>query len=276
MPDFIILGAMKAGTTSLFYWLKDHPEVQLPEAKELNFFSDDRKWKRGLESYAANYAHVAPGKVTGEASPAYLFPSNSTKVAKRIALALPSVRLIALLREPLSRARSHYQHQVRRAREKRTFHECLADLDSEYVQGSCYAAALAPYYAHFDADQILTVPFAELVGRSDETWFEVLSFLGLHEQSRPTQKHNVTANAHQFTAPMRILWELGITQRLERLRIPRSVRKAARAILLRPVKPAPKAVAPRATLDLWQQDGARLIELLDRESLPWTPVEGVR
>lgn len=108
-PDFLIIGAQKAGTTSLFHYLKQHPDILTPEEKEIHFF--DMRYERGIDWYQSFFSEAAASeKVTGEASPYYLFHPC---VPGRVKAHLPDVKLIILLRDPVARAFSHYHHAVR-------------------------------------------------------------------------------------------------------------------------------------------------------------------
>ncbi|MGI8804183.1 MAG: sulfotransferase domain-containing protein, partial [Thermoleophilaceae bacterium] len=113
LPDFLIIGAQKAGTSSLFRWLGESPGVELPEAKEVHFF--DIQFKRGVDWYREQFPAGSSGTLgrrrtlTGEASPYYLFHPLAPE---RIREVLPEVRLLALLRDPVDRAVSHYYHEL--------------------------------------------------------------------------------------------------------------------------------------------------------------------
>ncbi len=118
LPDFLVIGAQRAGSTSLFAQLCAHPGVAAPSHKEIHYF--DLQSFRGPRWYRSHFPPVASsrGRITGEASPYYLF---HPAVPARVAEALPEVRLIALLRDPVARAYSHYQLSVRDGHEHARF-----------------------------------------------------------------------------------------------------------------------------------------------------------
>jgi len=136
LPNFLIVGAAKAGTTSLYYYLREHPEIYLPEVKELRFFSampgnfrgpgDERVNKtiiKSLEEYKLHYIHVNHEIAIGDVSPDYLyFYKNSIPRIKKI---LKDPKIIIILRNPIERAFSQYLHFVRDGREKLSFEEAL-------------------------------------------------------------------------------------------------------------------------------------------------------
>jgi hypothetical protein len=109
LPDFMIVGAGKAGTTSLAAWLRAHPEVFVPVEKELHFF--DQFWERGTDWYRDQFAAAPPGTRVGEATAAYMVHAV---YIDRMAAVAPEAALIAILRNPIHRARSQYDHMVAR------------------------------------------------------------------------------------------------------------------------------------------------------------------
>lgn len=124
-PDFLIIGAMKAGTTSLFKYLTQHPNVAGPIKKELHFFTS--RYERGTPFYESLFPDRQENsldfrQLTGEATPYYLFHPH---VPGRVARHYPQAKLIILLRNPVERAHSHYQYAVRKGRENLSFEEAL-------------------------------------------------------------------------------------------------------------------------------------------------------
>ena len=131
MPDFIIIGAQKAGTSSLYAYLTKHPLIQAASTKEIHFF--DTGFSKGKSWYRKHFPSIIDklkaklkGKsmITGEASPYYLFhPLAPTRIFKT----LPKVKLIVILRNPVDRAYSHYQHEVKLSFEtSETFEEAIS------------------------------------------------------------------------------------------------------------------------------------------------------
>src|SRR6266487_1947701 len=110
--DFIIIGAQKAGTTSLYHYLREHPGIYMPPEKEAPFFTSKGSFLRDWEQFAADYFGAASVEQRwGKATPAYM---ADPRVAARIHSLMPRVLLIALLRNPVERAYSHYMMSVRR------------------------------------------------------------------------------------------------------------------------------------------------------------------
>ena len=119
LPTFLIIGTMKGGTTSLHRYLRQHPDVFMPEQKELNFFLDEyagrpidppeeRNWSRGLTWYERQFAGAEDERAVGEASANYTRYPTYPGVAERIAKIVPEMKLIYLMRNPIDRVLSHY------------------------------------------------------------------------------------------------------------------------------------------------------------------------
>ena len=146
LPDFLCIGAQRCGTTTLWELLARHPRIFLPETKELHYFDDrDGSFAAGIDSYAAHFADAPDDAVCGESSPEYLyFP----EAGDRIAEALPDARLIAILRDPVERAWSHYWFNVRRGREWLSFEEAL-DREPERIADRADAKS-RPWYSYVD------------------------------------------------------------------------------------------------------------------------------
>ncbi|MEM9037003.1 MAG: hypothetical protein AAGD18_20575 [Actinomycetota bacterium] len=195
-PDFIILGAMKAGTTSLFDWLGACPEVELPAVKEPatlcahDLGPDD--WSRYLSLFATT-------AVTGEASVRYGWPSEAARVATRVSAAPRRPALIFVAREPVDRLRSDYRHNVLKGRETRPFARAVADPASAAVQRSQYSATLSTYRGVLGETPLL-LRFEDLVGDDGSAWRSVLSHLGLDTRPRPSSNANPTIGRRSTTA----------------------------------------------------------------------------
>ena len=196
LPDFLILGAQKAGTTALYAYLRWHPEITGPSFKEVSFF--DRHYAKGERWYRAHMP-VRRRSLVGEASPSYLFHPLAPE---RVAGTLPGARLIALVRNPVDRAFSHYQHEVALGREPLSFEDAV-DREDERMQGELermlrdpsyfslawwnytyiargrYAEQLERWFAAFPREQLLVLFTEELSADTAATYRRVLDFLGV-------------------------------------------------------------------------------------------------
>lgn len=207
LPDFLIIGAQKAGTSSLYRYLCRHPDVARAFFKEVHYF--DRHRDRGVRWYRSHFPLRARRRLhrrlrgrpllTGEATPDYLF---DPRVPGRIRDVLPDARLVVLLRDPVRRALSHFHHERRRGRETLTFEEAVRQEEARvgpeearmleddgyysytwdhfsYVRRGLYARHLGAWLNVFPREQILVLEAESFFGRTAEHYRRVLDFLDL-------------------------------------------------------------------------------------------------
>lgn len=154
LPDFIIVGVQRGGTTSLYHYLAQHPNIAPALDKEVHYF--DHHFIRGMDWYRANfapswyrdYSKSWHGRdiITGEASPYYIFYPHAPE---RIASGLPTIKLIVMLRNPVDRALSHYHHQLETNRENLSFEDALR-AESERLDGEIEKIIQDPRYESFN------------------------------------------------------------------------------------------------------------------------------
>ncbi len=179
LPNLIVIGAMKSGTTSLHQYLSVHPEIFMSVEKEPRFFSDEEKWNRGLGWYEQHFPEPAP--VRGESTPDYTkFPAISG-APQRIHSVIPEVRLIYLVRDPIERIISHYVDSYSFGRVNGTLDEELADFDCHLVNCSRYYMQIEQYLEYFDPDRILILVSEELRDDRGRTLRTAFRFLGVDE-----------------------------------------------------------------------------------------------
>lgn len=160
-PLFVIIGAMKCGTTSLHSYLDLHPQIGMSNPKEPNFFNEERTWDRGLPWFHGLFDPEA--EVWGEASTNYTKFPRFSGVAEKIHHYDPAARLIYVVRDPVTRVISHYMTNVAHANEARPFEEALADLDdNHYIHTSRYCAQIREYQRLFPPDQIRILELSDL------------------------------------------------------------------------------------------------------------------
>lgn len=201
MPDFLGLGTQKGGTTYLHRLLQQHPQVFLAHPKEVHYFSLHQD--RGLDWYANHFADASTRQRCGEVTPYYLFHSLAPE---RIAVELPAVKLIVLLRDPVERALSQYFHSRRLGLEPLELEaafaaesERLADADEtlqrgeshcshqqhSYLSRSRYEQQLPRFNALFGDEQLLVLRSEDLFDQPQRVWVKVLTFLGLESEPLP-------------------------------------------------------------------------------------------
>ena len=155
LPDIVVIGSMKAGTTSLFRYLASHPDVVPSSVKETNFFTTDEDFNKGLDWYRSLFRQA--GRSAIEASPNYTKRHVFPGVPARMQAILPDARLIYLLRDPVDRIVSHYIHNYANGRETRPLSEIVTNPDSGYIQTSRYYFQLQAFLAFYPEQQICLV-----------------------------------------------------------------------------------------------------------------------
>lgn len=181
LPDFLIIGQMRAGTTSLYSGLIQHPDIYMPELKELRFFATAAKGGTGLpqtlEEYAAHFDQAPPGAVAGEASPQYLEDAGA---AERIHSVLPDVRVIATLRNPADRALSLYLLEMRQGRARVSFEAWFRGSDQRRILESVRTCdKLAAYYQWFGQSRVCSIRFDDMAADLGRVAAGVFRFLGV-------------------------------------------------------------------------------------------------
>ncbi|MBA2458078.1 MAG: sulfotransferase domain-containing protein [Gemmatimonadales bacterium] len=147
LPSALIIGAQKAGTTSLFNYLVRHPDVLPPRGKEIHYF--DLHYDRGVRWYRGRFPYeyrLRGGALTLDASPYYMVHPLAPERAARL---LPDAKLVALLRNPVDRAFSHFQHEVRGGRETLSFDEAI-EKETERLAGEEVRLGADPGYYSFN------------------------------------------------------------------------------------------------------------------------------
>jgi len=220
LPDIIIVGAQKAGTTSLYAYMAGHPQLRRSHVKEVHFFDGGLdpsvdSYARGENYYRAFFPlrpFLPAGVKTYEASPLYIY---HPLVAGRIARMVPGARVIALLRNPVERAISHYFHDQRAGREPLPILEAMQAEDDRvsaaaarkdfnspdfiersYKSRGLYAQQLQRYYDQLPEEQILVLSAEELFSRPKETLERVYDFCGVDSGKLPADltPRNVGSN----------------------------------------------------------------------------------
>lgn len=178
LPNLIIIGAAKAGTTALHQYLQQHPEIFMSHQKELQLFHRD-DWREQLPWYESQFPVEAP--VRGEGSPVYSLYPFSQDVPERMRELVPEAKLIYLVRDPVERFIAHYVEHYALGFETRPFHQVAADLrpGNQVLAGSRYATQLERYLESFPRSQVLIVDQDDLRDRRRETLTQVFGFLGV-------------------------------------------------------------------------------------------------
>ena len=240
LPNVVIIGAGKSGTTALHRYLDLHPDVAMSARKELNFFTRG-DWQDRVDWYRAQFDASAP--VRGESSPTYTINPIMGPVPERMHALIPDARLLYLVRDPVERLLAHWAEWVHVTHERRSLDASLADYDSPrnpYTAASRYAHQLEYFDAHYPADRVHVLDQADLRERRAETLAGVFAFLGLAPLADPTglgEEHNVRDEKVWLNGLGLWLVDRGIARRLRDAgrRLPAPARRIARRAVARPV-----------------------------------------
>jgi hypothetical protein len=299
MPNFLIIGAAKSGTTSLYYWLKQHPQIYMAPVKETNFFAFEGEkldfpeiararaylanCKTTIEAYREQFQGVSNEIAIGEASPIYLYHPQAPE---RIQHYVPNAKLIAILRNPIERAYSNFLHCLREDLEYTTdFNQALQAEEGRirnnwwwgfhYVNIGFYYVQLKRYFDRFDANQIKVYLYDDLKSDPLSLIQDILQFLDVDATFVPdiSMQYNKTGIPknkflHQFLSKPSIP---SIIKNPIRLLLPIELRKR---ILLNInnrnlFKPRLSLEVRSQLINLYREDILKLQDLIERDLTRW-------
>jgi hypothetical protein len=188
LPDFIVIGGMKCGTTALWQYLRDHPHLYVPERrKNLEFFTPEGAAAHTLDWYAACFADApATAQAVGEISTEYTKHPFIPGVPARMAAVVPEARLVYLVRDPIERIVSQYLHQLNAAQETRPFSAAVGEEpDNRYLAFSRYHEQLEQFLPHYPAERILVLTSEELRADPVATLTRLCRFIGIDSDYTP-------------------------------------------------------------------------------------------
>jgi hypothetical protein len=278
MPNLIIIGGLKCGTTSIHHYLGLHPEVQMSKPKELNFFVEELNWDLGIDWYASRFDDRFA--VRGESSPHYTNQPRFTGVAERIREHCPDARLIYMVRDPIKRILSHWVHATGAGYETRPLEPTLTSPDVAYVQRSMYWMQLQPYLELFDREQIDVIAQEELQGDREQTMRRAFRFAGVDEDFTSEQfdrewEKSSAKQGDKYQLMERLIKLPGFRSFDRNFdRLPESMRWLVEKVVHDPDKPpAPKPELPEQVQETlrgrFREDVARLQEFAGRQFPGW-------
>lgn len=296
LPDFFLIGAAKAGTTALFYYLKQHPAIYACPLLEPNYFAlqgqkpafsgpGDKEAVNqhsitDLESYELLFQDVAIEQVAGEVSPLYLYHPET---AHRISQQVPMAKLIVILRDPVERAYSSFLHLRRDGREPCEFFEdALAEEDRRIAAGwehlwhykamGFYAEQLERYLTHFSRSQMLILLHDDFKRRPVETLQQIFAFLGIDTSFEP----DMSRRLNQSGIPkMQLLQQMVSSRGMAKRMLARVLPETIKSRLVTQVqqwnleKPTMKPAIKKALRSEYQSDVLRLQKMLQIDLSAW-------
>ncbi len=225
-PDFLLIGAMKCGTSTLAAQLAVQDGVFVTTPKEPNFFSDDDVYARGPEWYETLFQDAAPGVLKGEASTHYTKLPTYPKTLERMRAMLPAPRLIYMIRNPIKRAESHYIHEWTEGRLGKDPGQAFAQC-ADLIGYGCYGLQIAPYVQAYGAANIHLTSLEQIKAEPDRTFAGITAFLGLPaaaawQHDLPAQ--NVSAERIRRLPMQGILIDNPVARGLRHALVPKSLR----------------------------------------------------
>lgn len=272
LPNLVVIGAQKCGTSGLHFYLDLHPEISMSSPKELNFFIRERNWPRGLEWYRAHFDPEAP--VRGESSPNYTTYPHHLGVPERMHEVVPDAKLIFLVRDPLERIAAHWVHNYAKRREKGDLRTTLLHSNTTYVLRSQYHLQLSRFLSHYPEPQVLILDQDDLRRRRSDTLREVFGFLGVDPGFEHPRFHR---ERHRSSRKRRANWLGNKVQPWRRTRWGKRVPRVVWNVLdlglpLGKQIPRPDvrdALGPEV-LEVLHEDADRLRELTGRRFESWS------
>lgn len=287
LPDFLIIGAAKSGTTTLYQYLTKHPQIYLSPIKEPQFFAVDEVYAQGMDWYSSLFLEAQPGQVCCEASTDYTKLPRYPETAARIAKALPNIKMIYVMRHPVERAYSYYVHLARGEKIQETFAENL-QRTSIALDASFYMQQIEHYLQFFPRESFLFLLMEDIIYQPEQTLQQVCNFIGIDDSINLFQLHQqeVTANSGKnyfedtirakITAPLRSL------PGVEKVKdvIPQPWRDTAYKLLQKSAygqsvkqqyKAPPMAIETRQMLlEQFDQPNQELAKFLNRDLSKWS------
>lgn len=294
MPNFLILGAAKSGTTALYHYLKQHPEIYLSPIKETEFFAFEgeklnfqgpkdlpRLSITTLADYQAQFKDVGDETAIGEASPVYLY---SSKAPERIHDYLPDAKLIVILRNPIERAYSQFLMFIRDGREPlQDFIEAVDEEETRiaqnwawgwhYLRLGLYHQQLKRYFKLYPQEQIKIYLYEELKSNSAGVLKDIFNYLEVDDTFIPNTsvKHNISGiPQNKFLQSW--LYEKNIIKKVIKPFLPEKLRKEIFIKLKKKQKlrkPELSSEVRQQLLPFFREDVLRLQELIGKDLSGW-------
>jgi hypothetical protein len=256
LPDFVIIGAMKCGTSTLHAQLAAQPQFFMSEPKEPNFFSNDEIYAKGEAWYRSLFAKAPPGAIKGESSTHYTKLPAYPKTVDRLAALIPDARFIYLMRDPVERLVSHYIHEWTQGRLACGIEEAIERYPG-LIDYSRYGYQLAPWTERFGRDRILTVEFERMTAAPDATLQEIAAFLGAKGSLTwrdDLQAQNVSAERIRTFPLKSLVIDNPVATALRRALVPKSLRDRVKSQLQMRERPALSDETLRRLTEIFAED----------------------
>jgi hypothetical protein len=266
LPNFIIIGAMKAATTTLYGQLRQQRGIFMAEPKEPNFFSNDEQYARGSDWYQKLFADARPGDLIGEASTHYTKRPTYPATIRRMAALLKRPRLIYLMRHPIDRLVSQYIHEWSKGRIRCSLEHAI-ERHPELIHYSRYAFQLEPYFQSYGEQAVLPVFFERLAVEPQEELERVCRFIGYERQpywDKMLAPRNISKERIRKFSFYDVLIDSKLARKLRHTLVPKSLRASIRQRLVVPERPVLSAAARSKLEQIFDSDLVALKDWLGR------------
>lgn len=226
LPDFVIIGAMKCGTSTLAVQLALQEGVFVTTPKEPNYFSDDDVYARGPDWYGRLFAEAAPGDLKGEASTHYTKLPTYPQTLARMTAVLEAPKLIYVIRNPVARAVSHFIHEWSQGQVGNDIERAFRE-SGDFVDYGCYARQIAPFIEAYGPARIHLTSLEQIKADPDTEFAAIARFLGLPESAawrHDLPPQNVSAERVRVFPMRGLLLDNPVATALRRTLVPKSVR----------------------------------------------------
>lgn len=264
LPDFVIIGAMKCGTSTLHAQLAAQPQFFMSEPKEPNFFSNDEIYAKGERWYRGLFADAPEGAIRGESSTHYTKLPTYPQTIDRLAALIPDAKFIYVMRDPVDRLVSHYIHEWTQGVIACPLDEAIEKYP-ELVDYSRYAFQLAPFVQRFGRARILPVIFETMTAEPDAELKRIARFLGATgavEWRADQGAQNVSAERLRRFPGYRLLVDNPAATFLRRSLVPQAVRDRVKSRLQMQERPSLSEARRGALTEIFEADLAGMEALI--------------
>lgn len=293
--NFIVAGCQKCGTTSLHNYLKQHPDIFLPEGKEGKFFIDDKRYNKEYNLYCSRFEKVKHEKAIGQVDPDYIyFPIFLERISKYVSL--ENLKFIFIFRNPVERAFSHYLMTYRRGIETKTFTEAI-DLEAErikkgffsrmhfsYVDRGFYFRQLSPFLEALRPEQMLFLLTEDLKYDKNAVLKKCFEFLEVDSQfngiDTSVNHHRATIPRSEFLLNAIVRKKDTLPKKIFRILIPsQQVRHKVRAKILdlNQTSNLKRIVLKKSDrirlVETYKHENQKLAELINRDLSHWNKID---
>ena len=284
--DFFIVGAPKAGTTSLYYYLKEHPEIEMSREKEPNYFSDKFIQNQGMyygsqrikseEKYHSLFNKQDKEVIFGEASVSYLFFDH---VAKNIKQYNAEAKIIIMLRNPIDRAFSHYLMDYRLGLINDSFESVINKKSKntnaslfyqQYIEVSKYSVQVKRYLEEFDSDNILFIDYDDFKKDTKGIVRKVYSFLGVNTEKKSDvyKKHN--RSDMPINNCIRFIYSSALIRRISSFLFARRIIEMTKQLLFKQENKPKLSKKTKIQLnEFFREDLLRLTDMIHKDFSKW-------